>query len=171
MTDDNISPQVDSAAQAPETAPPQDEVSAWQTKANEYLDGWQRSRAEFANYKKRVEREQAQMYQNSAASVIKRFLEIVDDLERALNNRPQEGDGAAWAAGVDLIARKLAAMLEAEGVTAIEAEGQFFDPTLHEAITREENSGLESGQIIAVIKQGYRLGERVIRPAQVRVAS
>ncbi|MCI0519278.1 MAG: nucleotide exchange factor GrpE [Chloroflexi bacterium] len=171
MTDEVSSSQEEPEILSPESAPSQEELNSWQVKANEYLDGWQRARAEFANYKKRVEREQAQAHQNSAANVVRRFLDVLDDLERALSNRPQEGEGAAWAEGVELIARKLAALLEAEGVTAIEAEGQFFDPTLHEAITREENSGLESGQIIAVFKQGYRLGERVIRPAQVRVAS
>jgi molecular chaperone GrpE len=147
------------------------ELSQWQAKANEYLEGWQRTRADFSNFKKRVERDQAQVYQNAAASVILKFLEVLDDLERALKNRPQEGDGAAWAEGIELIYRKFSAILEAEGVTPIETEGQYFDPLLHEAVTREENTGLESGQIIEVVKQGYRLGDRVLRPAQVRVAS
>jgi molecular chaperone GrpE len=147
------------------------ELAAWQDKANEYLDGWQRARAEFANYKKRLEREQSLANQNASANVIRRFLEVIDDLELALKNRPQEGDGAGWAAGVELIYRKLCAILEAEGVSAIEAEGQSFDPTLHEAITHEPHPELESGMVIEVIKQGYRLGERVLRPAQVRVAS
>lgn len=147
------------------------ELSQWQAKANEYLEGWQRTRADFSNFKKRVERDQAQVYQNAAANVILKFLEVLDDLERALKNRPQQGDGAAWADGIELIYRKFSAILEAEGVTPIEAEGQTFDPLLHEAVTREENTGLESGQIIEVVKQGYRLGERVLRPAQVRVAS
>lgn len=147
-----------------------DELSDWQAKANEYLDGWQRARAEFANYKKRVEREQAQAYQNAAGNVIRRYLEILDDLERALKNRPVEGDGAAWANGVELISRKLASFLETEGIKPMQAEGQFFDPTLHEAIFQEESPDHESGQIIEVVKQGYMLGERVLRPAQVRLA-
>jgi molecular chaperone GrpE len=147
------------------------ELQEWQDKANEYLDGWQRARAEFANYKKRLEREQALVYQNAAGNVVRRYLEVMDDLELALKNRPPAGDGAAWAEGVELIYRKLASILEAEGVIAIEAEGQYFDPTLHEAITNEPHPELESGQIIEVIKQGYRLGDRVLRPAQVRVAS
>ncbi len=68
-----------------------------QAKANEYLDGWQRARAEFANYKKRVDREQVQVYQAAAGTIIKRYLEILDDLERALKSRPADGEGAAWA--------------------------------------------------------------------------
>jgi len=148
-----------------------DELSEWQSKANEYLDGWQRARADYANYKKRVEREQAQTHQNATAIVIRRFLEVKDDLELALKNRPNEDDDAVWADGVELIYRKLSAFLEAEGVSIIETDGKFFDPNLHEAITHEDHPELESGQIIEVIKQGYRLGERVLRPAQVRVAS
>ena len=141
-----------------------------QAKANEYLDGWQRARAEFANYKKRVDREQAQVYQTTAGNIIKRYMEILDDLERALKNRPTDDDGAAWAEGIDLIYRKLQSLLEAEGVKPMEAEGQFFDPNQHEAISHEAAPELESGQIIEVVKQGYMLGDRVLRPAWVRVA-
>lgn len=140
------------------------------SKANEYLEGWQRARAEFANYKRRVEREQAQAYQNAAGNIIKRFIEVLDDLERALKNRPQEGEGAAWAAGIELIYRKLQNILESEGVKQMDAQGQYFDPNLHEAVTSEESADYESGQIIEVLQQGYTLGDRVLRPAMVRVA-
>lgn len=141
-----------------------------EAKANEYLDGWQRARAEFANYKKRVDRDQAQVYQTAAGNIIKRYLEILDDLERALKNRPTEGEGAVWAEGIDLIYRKLLALLEAEGVQPMETGDQYFDPNLHEAISHEAAPELESGQIIEVVKQGYKLGDRVLRPAWVRVA-
>jgi len=149
----------------------QNELEEWKTKANEYLDGWQRARADYANYKKRVDREQAQVYQNASTIIIRRFLEVMDDLDQALKNRPNEGDGAGWAEGVELIYRKLSAILEAEGVSVINTDGQYFDPNLHEAITHEQHPDLESGRIIAVVKKGYRLGDRVLRPAQVRVAS
>ncbi len=146
------------------------ELQDWQAKAEEYLDGWQRARAEFANYKKRIEREQSQVYQNAAASIFKRLLDVLDDLDRALQNRPQDGDGAAWAVGIDLVYRKFNSILEAEGVTRIQAEGTFFDPNLHEGISQEDNDQYESGQIIAVVKNGYWIGDRVLRPATVRVA-
>ena len=146
------------------------ELEEWQAKANEYLDGWQRARAEFANYKKRIDRDQAQVYQNASGSVIKRFLDVMDDLELALKNRPQDGDGAAWADGVELVYRKFSSVLEAEGITPMETEEQYFDPNLHEAITNEDNADYESGQIIEVLKQGYLIGDRVLRPAMVRVA-
>ncbi len=145
-------------------------LQEWQGKANEYLDGWQRSRAEFANYKKRIEREQAQVYQTAAGNILKRQLAVLDDLDRALANRPEDGDGAAWSQGIDLVYRKLVNILEGEGVKMMQVEGEFFDPNLHEAISSEDNPDFESGQIIEVLQKGYLLGERVLRPALVRVA-
>ena len=146
------------------------ELEEWQGKAEEYLDGWQRARAEFANYKKRVERDQAQVYKNASGMVIKRFLDILDDLELALKERPLDGDGASWADGIELIYRKFTSVLEAEGVQTMQVEGQKFDPNLHEAVTNEDNPDFESGQIIEVVKQDYLIGDRVLRPAVVRVA-
>lgn len=141
-------------------------------KANEYLEGWQRERAEFFNYKKRMERELSQGGQNAFGNAIRRYLDIADDLGRALKstNRPTEGSGAIWAEGIDLIHRKLVSAFEADGVKMIEIEGKSFDPNLHEAISSEDSPDHESGQIIEVVQPGYILGERVIRPARVRVA-
>lgn len=146
------------------------ELAQQQSKAEEYLDGWQRARAEFANYKKRVERDQAQAYQTAAGTILKRYLEVIDDLERALKNRPKEGEGMAWASGVELIYNKLLSILESEGVRQFRSDGQDFDPNFHEAVTSEDSDAHESGQIIEVLQQGYLLGERVLRPALVRVA-
>ena len=141
-------------------------------KANEYLEGWQRERAEFYNYKKRMEREQAQGGLNALGNAIRRYLDIADDLARALKNknRPTEGNGAIWAEGIDLIYKKFVCAFEADGVKMIEADGKFFDPNLHEAISHEDSPDHESGQIIEVVQPGYMLGDRVIRPARVRVA-
>ena len=138
-----------------------------QAQAAEYKDGWQRAVADFQNYRKRVERENGEVYQNAVAGIIKSYLPIVDDLERALQSRPAD---LAWVEGIELIYRKLQAILEAEGVKRIEAEGQVFDPTVHEAISQEPSENHASGQVIAVVQNGYMLGERVIRPALVRVA-
>jgi molecular chaperone GrpE len=148
----------------------QAKLAETQAKSDEYLDGWQRSRAEFANFRKRMERDQAIASQTATGNVIKRFLEVVDDLDRALKNRPQDEEGANWANGVDLIYRKLLNILEVEGVKIIQADGQPFDPNFHEAISHEDHPDLESGQVIATVQQGYTLGERVLRPARVRVA-
>lgn len=146
------------------------ELSQARRQAQEYLEGWQRARAEFANYKKRIEREQSQSYQNAAGAVTKRYLSVVDDLDRALRARPTDGDGAAWANGIELVYRKLLALLESEGVLRMDADGQMFDPNMHEAVVSEDSPEHESGQIIEVLQQGYLLGDRVLRPAVVRVA-
>jgi len=148
----------------------QTDLAAAQAKAQEYLDGWQRERADFFNYKRRVEREQSQGSQNALGNALSRYLDIADDLERALRNHPVEGDGAAWASGIDLVYRKLLTAFESDGVKLIETQGAFFDPSLHEAISQEDHPDLESGQIIGVVQTGYILGERVLRPARVRVA-
>ena len=139
-------------------------------KAQEYFDGWQRERADFLNYKKRLERDQEQRNNNFTLNFIKKYLVILDDLDRALKTRPTQGDGAAWSAGVELIYRKLQNYLEMEGVRPFPTDQKTFDPTLHEAISHEPSPDHESGEIIEVVQQGYMLGDRVLRPALVRVA-
>ncbi len=138
-----------------------------QAKEQEYRDGWQRSVADFANYRKRTERDNEQLGKMVAGNTIKKFLGVMDDLERALANRPAED---AWANGVDLVYRKFQSILESENITRIPAEGQPFDPTFHEAIMQEPSDAHESGTVIAVLQQGYMHGERVLRPALVKVA-
>lgn len=135
------------------------------------LEGWQRSQAEFINYRKRMEREQSRMYQDAAARVIKQFLPLLDDLNRALQNKPENGEVEEWAAGIELVYRKMLKILEGEGVTVMDAEGAEFDPNYHEAISVVESPDHESGQIVEVIQQGYMIGDRVLRAALVRVAS
>lgn len=139
-----------------------------EAKAAENLDGWQRALAEFQNFRKRVERDRAVEQIAMKGDLIKKVLPVLDDLERALQNRSGED---AWVSGIELIQRKLQSLLEAEGVKRIEAEGSAFDPNFHEAIAQEPVDGAESGQVVAVLQHGYMLGDRVIRPAQVRVAA
>jgi molecular chaperone GrpE len=146
------------------------ELDKSRQQASQNLEGWQRERAEFSNYKRRIEREQAQMAQHITAEIARKYLVIVDDLDRALKARPTEGEGAAWAQGIELIYRKVQNILEAEGVIRIEAESELFDPTIHEAISHEESPDHESGEIIEVVQHGFKIGERIIRPALVRVA-
>lgn len=139
-----------------------------ESKAN--LEGWQRERAEFSNYKKRIDRENSCLNQTITGSVIKKYLVILDDIELALKNKPTSADGAAWAEGIELIARKLQSILDSEGIERINQNKVLFDPNLHEAISNEEAPGFESGEIIEVVRQGYKLGDRILRPAMVRVA-
>ena len=138
-----------------------------ESKTSEYKDSWLRSQAEFQNYKKRLERDNEMIYVSMKGDIIKKVLPVLDDLERALQNRRAED---SWADGIELIARKLQNLLESEGVTRIEAEAEEFDPKFHEAISHESVDGGKSGHVIAVVQNGYMLGERVIRPALVRVA-
>jgi molecular chaperone GrpE len=138
--------------------------------ADEYLEGWQRARAEFANFKKRVGREQEEMRGRVVAEFIAQYLDVLDDLERALRDHPKEQSNHSWIEGVEMIYQKFRALVDAEGIEVIDAEGETFDPNLHEAISYEESEDHRDGQVIEVIKQGYRLGERIVRPAFVRVA-
>ena len=138
-----------------------------EAKASEYKDSWMRSQAEFQNYKKRIERDNDLMRAHMKGDIVKKILPVLDDLERALQNRPVD---ESWANGIELIVRKFQTTIESEGVKRIEAEGKEFDPNFHEAISHEPNEEVESGHVIAVVQNGYMLGERVIRPALVRVA-
>jgi molecular chaperone GrpE len=146
------------------------ELEKAKTNACNNLDGWQRERAEFSNYKKRIDRENEQLHQTITGSVIKKYLVILDDLTLALKSRPKDGEGAAWAEGIELISRKLQTVLDSEGIEIIDQNKVQFDPNLHEAISNEDNPDFESGEVIEVVRQGYKLGDRILRPAMVRVA-
>lgn len=179
ITEEEIIEEVIETSPEAEDAPedgkhPKSEVEALQRqlkeaeiRAADNLDGWQRAQAEFINYKNRVQRDREMDYASMKGDIIKKMLPVLDDMERALANRP-EGD--SWANGMELIARKFQNILEAEGVKRIEAAAQPFDPNFHEAISSEPNDEVESGHVIEVVENGYMLGERVIRPAKVRVA-
>lgn len=136
-------------------------------RTSEYKDSLLRLQAEFQNYRKRIERDNELTYVSLKGDIVKKILPVLDDLERALQNR-SEGD--AWANGIELVARKFQSILENEGIKRIEAVGTEFDPNFHEAISHEPADGVQSGHVIGVVQNGYMIGERVIRPALVRVA-
>lgn len=138
-----------------------------EAQVSEYKDKWIRSEAEFQNYRKRIERDHELTRISMKSEIVKKVLPVLDDLERALQNRPADD---LWAGGIELIVRKFQGVLESEGIKRIEAEGREFDPNFHEAISNEPSEEVESGHVIAVVQNGYMLGERVIRPALVRVA-
>jgi molecular chaperone GrpE len=146
------------------------ELEEQKAKAAEYLDGWQRARAEFANYRKRIEKEQEDMVRSANGAFIIKILPVMDDFERAFQVLPSGLVGMTWLEGIALIHRKLQILLEQEGVTLIETEGQMFDPTLHQAVTYEESKGHEEGQIIGQVQKGYKMGDKILRPSLVRVA-
>ena len=149
----------------------QNELDAALSKADEYLDSLQRERASFANYKRRVDQENALLADRLLGDHIKIFLPVMDDLERALNHTPSDPNCANWISGIELIRKKLLKTLEAQNITAIDLKpGDLFDPLNQEAITHEENDQFSDGEIIEVLQTGYQLKERIIRPALVRVA-
>lgn len=141
--------------------------------AARYLDALQRERASFVNYKRRVEQERAETMQFATAQLLKKLLAVVDDFDRALAAIPEkEREGNKWVEGVELIARKLHNILEQEGVQPIEALDQPFDPNLHEAVAFEdaaESSEDPVDRVSEVFGKGYKLRDKVLRPAMVKV--
>ncbi|KPK21774.1 MAG: hypothetical protein AMJ70_06775 [Dehalococcoidia bacterium SG8_51_3] len=139
-----------------------------QAKVEANLAGWQRAQADFANFKRRSEQEREEFTQFVNASLLLELLPIMDDLERALEHVPAKLSSAAWVDGIKLIYRKFSAVLEAQGLTQIEALGQPFDPNLHEAVRQEKG---REGIIIEEIRKGYQLHDKVVRPTMVVVGN
>jgi molecular chaperone GrpE len=170
--------QVGSAVEESEAAEAVDELAALRqdleqarAKEAEYLDGWQRARAELANARKRFQREQEQAYADAKGDVLACLLSIVDDLERAVETLPHNLSSLTWVEGILLIQRKLQVLLEQEGVSVVEVASQEFEPSLHQAVTYEPSETVPEGHIITELQKGYKLGDRVLRPSMVRVSS
>lgn len=147
------------------------ELETVREKEAEYLDGWQRARAELSNARKRFQREQEQAYANAKADVLARLLPIVDDFERAFDTIPDNLSSLTWIEGVKLIRHKFLVLLDQEGVSPIEAAGMEFDPSLHQAVTHEPSEQVPEGHVISQLQRGYKVGDRVLRPSVVRVSS
>jgi len=148
----------------------EEQLAQAQAQAAEYLDNWRRAVAEFSNARKRMQREMDEMRVSAAERVLLKLLPIVDDMERAFAAVPPDQASSNWVNGFRLIQRKLQALLESEEVQPIPSQGAFFDPALHHAVSHEEVEGYSDGQIIGEVARGYRLGDKVLRPALVRVA-
>jgi molecular chaperone GrpE len=146
------------------------ELAETKARSEEHLYNWQRSAADFANYKRRTDEERATVGQFSNVLLIGKLLAVLDDFDRALESVPPEAHDA-WIEGIKLVERKLRGVLEAEGVTPIEAVGQPFDPNLHEAVVHEPTADHPDNQVIGEVQRGYRMHDRVIRPSLVRVAN
>ncbi len=139
-------------------------------KSAEYLDNWRRAAADMSNYRKRMEKDAAEMSKLANSVLISRLLPILDDFDRAFQTIPENLRDLTWIDGVMLIARKMSAILEAEGVKPIDALNKPFDPNLHEAVIHEETDQHEDGMVIAELQKGYKLHDRVLRPTMVKVA-
>ncbi len=141
-----------------------------QKDAGESRDLAQRAQAELSNFRKRTEDDRITLQRQSNSRLLVKLLPVVDELELAVNHAEGKKPSKSWVEGVKLIQRKVAAMLETEGVTKIDAVGAPFNPVEHEAVGTEEDKKFASGHIIQVVRNGYRLHDRVIQAAQVVVA-
>jgi molecular chaperone GrpE len=148
----------------------QQELEKQKALARHHLDGWKRAAADLENYRKRVEKEQAELARFGHAVLMMRLLPVLDDLERAFQTLPKELNGFTWIEGLALVDRKLRMALESEGLKEIEALGKPFDPQVHEAVLQQESTTYPDGQVVATLQKGYKLYERVLRPAMVQVA-
>lgn len=138
-----------------------------QNERDSYLDQLQRSVAEFANYRRRVEQEREQLRETAAKSLLQQVVPVLDDFHRAIDAIPAEIKDSSWVNGVVNIERKLAGVLERQGVTAFESLGQPFDPALHEAVASDPGSS--GSTVVEVYQNGYKLGSTLLRPAMVKV--
>ncbi len=154
----------EAGAEAP--ASPEEQLAAEREKAESYYRNWQRSAADFANYKKRVEQERGESARLVSAALVINLLPVYDDLERAVATVDAHLAGLNWVQGVVAIQRKFQQLLEAMGVSEIAAAGETFDPNRHEAVGKQPG---DDGKVLHVVQKGYQIGDRVIRPAMVIV--
>ena len=147
------------------------ELATAQEEREGYLAALQRERAEFLNYKRRTAEEREASLGLAAEDLIRKVLALADDFDRALDARPESHANDPWVHGIAAIDRKLRQLLESEGVTAIDAQpGQHFDPRVHEAVANIPAADRQDGEIVEELRRGYKLRDRVIRPALVAVA-
>jgi molecular chaperone GrpE len=156
----------DGAAMEETPAALREQIEQERQRADTNYANWQRATADFLNLKRRTEQEREETARYANTALILNVLPAVDDLERALQHVDAEMENSVWVDGVRQIARKLKGALTAAGVSEISAEGQTFDPNLHEAIAEAEG---EEGKVISEAQRGYKLGSRVIRPSMVVV--
>jgi molecular chaperone GrpE len=147
---------------------PVDPVEALRQERDELKDALLRRRAEFENYRRRVERDRGSAATEAEAGILRQILGTVDNLERAL---AAGGGGPGLREGVELTLRELLALLDSLGVTALTPVGERFDPALHQAILHEPATGFEPGTVAEVYRKGYTYKDRLLRPALVKVAS
>ncbi|HVD02149.1 MAG TPA: nucleotide exchange factor GrpE [Candidatus Dormibacteraeota bacterium] len=151
------------------TASLRSKIEQLEAEAEEASNRYLRLAADFDNYKKRARQEQSDLVRSANAELIGKLLPVVDNFHRVLESTP-ESAGDAWVKGLKLSLQQLEELLAAQGVQPIEAVGQPFDPSLHEAIGHEESSEHPEDTVVTEVRRGYRLNDRVVRPALVRVA-
>ena len=153
----------------PEPEPGESPLEAMRREKDRLQDQLLRTAAEFDNYRKRVERDRRDQAEAATASALTGLLPIIDDLERALKT-PTGGDIESFRKGIELIHQQMLELLRKRGVKAIEAVGADFDPRYHQAVAHESSPNHREGEVIEEFARGYMLGDRLLRPAMVKVA-
>lgn len=169
MTETNQTQQAEQADETPTNGTERNELASVTAERDSYLDQLQRSVAEFANYRRRVEQERVRARELATKNILTQLLPVMDDIQRALANVPEDQAATSWVQGVQFIEKKLIGLLEREGVSPIEAHGQPFDPEFHEAVATEDGS--TQNVVVEVYQTGYKQGEQVLRPAMVKVGN
>lgn len=169
---DELNESSEQTAAATESAPGESaaDVNELQRQRDDYYDRLLRKTAEFDNYRKRVERERVQLAESAASDLLEELLPLVDNLERALKAETGSEGADAYRRGVELIHQQLVELLRKRGVRPIEALGTDFDPHFHQAVAHENAEGRREGEVIEEFSRGYMLGDRLLRPAMVKVA-
>jgi molecular chaperone GrpE len=173
MTEDERSgedaPQ-DDVSKLPETASLEEELEEALREKDQFRTIAQRAQADLANYKRRAAEEFMEGTISAKAHILTKLLSIVDDLDRALEMVPEDAVAPGWLEGLKLVQKKITHVLEGEGVSKIEPLGQPFEPFECEAILYEETPGEEDGQVVKIVRNGYKHHDRVLRAAQVIVS-
>lgn len=165
-----VSPADDLAVAQAKIAELEQQLAEANERADRYHSNWQRSAADFQNWKRRTDQEKTELARTAEGAMTLELLRVLDDFERAFGALPVELRSLTWIEGVYMIGQKLYALLQARGLSPIDAQGQEFDPFLHEAVLREEGAeGSDSLVVVQELQRGYRFHERVIRPTMVKV--
>jgi molecular chaperone GrpE len=156
------------APESPEALVSTDQVADLQRERDDYQDRWMRKSAEFDNYRKRIERERREQADQKVVDLLLELLLAVDDFDRALT--VEAADVPSYRKGVELIHTKLQDLLRKHNVKPIDSVGADFDPNLHQAVAHEVSPEHREGEVIGELRRGYMMGDRLLRPAMVRVA-
>lgn len=170
IIEETVESEDEAAEETTEEPSLEEQLAQAQAEAAGYKDRWMRSQAEFANARKRMEKQRADAYTNAKADIVLNLLPVLDDFERALANAPETIREDSWYEGIELVERKMQMVLEGLSVSPVAAVGEPFDPNWHEAVSQEPSDEHESGTVSRELQKGYKIGDRVIRPSLVVVS-
>ncbi len=155
--------------EAPASSDMQARIDALEKEVAEHKDAYLRATADYKNLKRRYDAERIELISRAGAAVLLKILPVVDDIERAVASVTPDVEGTLWYKGFRLIPQKFQTLLDSEGVSAVAAVGQTFDPNVHEAIAYEPCDADKDGLVVAELQRGYLLRDKILRPAMVKV--